>query len=607
MARDKRHRRPHRNPHRQRHLSAVPDRPAHEPDPEQQELVLELRRGLRSETPVDLLAWVSAMVEVGEPRSPAFPGFDDDDDDPDVPVTLDLLVDSFADAPFAETTAALRAIRAFTRDDALRTRVDEVLARRRHPLPTWLARLDEAHLAGDVLLLTHVLGDGDDYLFGVRFADGAEITVLVYVDHNMNGAVKDAFVIPDTLREVSAHMVEILEPGQRLEPTDAATARAVVEQALAFGASFVPPIESETWPMQRPFVEWAVGLLPPGAEAPDVEPISDEELDAILDDFLASPEGVGLDEPDHRDLAQLALRFDADYTGGDPLRWSPVNVEFFLMEWVPRKVVADAGYLGALPEVLSALVPYAHRVRGVDRSFTSQTLAALADVTPLYLERIEEDREVTPGVQVLLDTLGLDSVEELSQFDPEDLRDMLDAANGMPFSAEAYMHRMLVRAVGSEDALATLDDAPLPDEPFDWSGIPGDVHDAVAQWLDLCDRCADALLDVEHRTVFRRFLARVAVVDPAIFRRRNASPTRGAAALVWAAGRANHSVGWDGSVAVKDLMAWFGLTGSVSQRAESLLRAIGADQEPGPSTDLGDPRLLVGRRRAEIVEGRGRW
>ena len=54
-------------------------------------------------------------------------------------------------------------------------------------------------------------------------------------------------------------------------------------------------------------------------------------------------------------------------------------------------------------------------------------------------------------------------------------------------------------------------------------------------------------------------------------------------------------------------MAWFGLTGSVSQRAEPLLRAIGAEPETGPWTSLGDPRLLVARRRAQIIEDRGRW
>jgi hypothetical protein len=74
-----------------------------------------------------------------------------------------------------------------------------------------------------------------------------------------------------------------------------------------------------------------------------------------------------------------------------------------------------------------------------------------------------------------------------------------------------------------------LDDAPLPDEPFDWTGIPDDFHDKVAEVLALCDRCCDELLDVEYRTACRRLLARSAAGDPAVFRRRAGSGTAAAA------------------------------------------------------------------------------
>ena len=72
------------------------------------------------------------------------------------------------------------------------------------------------------------------------------------------------------------------------------------------------------------------------------------------------------------------------------------------------------------------------------------------------------------------------------------------------------MSELLRNAAGGDEALRALDDRPLPDEDFDWAGIPVDVHDKVAEVLGLVDACCDDLLDVEYRTACRRLLARVA-------------------------------------------------------------------------------------------------
>ena len=106
----------------------------------------------------------------------------------------------------------------------------------------------------------------------------------------------------------------------------------------------------------------------------------------------------------------------------------------------------------------------------------------------------------------------------------------------------------------------------------------------------------------------RRFLSRAAVGDPAAFRRR-ASPVRGAAAVAWVICRANDTVGgyWSG-LTVQELLAWFGVKGSVSQRAEPLLRANGVDPHRlYGSMDLGAPDLLTSKRRADIIASRDRW
>jgi hypothetical protein len=166
----------------------------------------------------------------------------------------------------------------------------------------------------------------------------------------------------------------------------------------------------------------------------------------------------------------------------------------------------------------------------------------------------------------------------------------------------------LDRKVGGRIQLQNLDDLPLPDEAFEWAGIPDDIRPVVREWLDACDRCAEELLDTEHRTAMRRFLSRAAVGDPAAFRRR-ASSNRGAAAVAWVIGRANDTVGssW-AELTSQELLAWFGVKGSMSQRAESLLRANGVDpHQLYGSMDLRAPDLLTSQRRAGIISARDRW
>jgi hypothetical protein len=166
----------------------------------------------------------------------------------------------------------------------------------------------------------------------------------------------------------------------------------------------------------------------------------------------------------------------------------------------------------------------------------------------------------------------------------------------------------LGRKVGGRYQLQNLDEVPLPDEQFEWAGVAEDIRPVVQEMLDACDRCAGELLDVEHRTAMRRFVSRAAVGDPAAFRRK-ASPVRGAAAVAWVICRANDTAGgqWSG-MSVQDLLSYFGVKGSVPQRAEPLLRANGVDPHSlYGAMELGAPDLLTSARRAGIIEQRNRW
>jgi hypothetical protein len=567
----------------QRHLRSVPTRSAHQGDAQHQPLFQSLRAALRSGEPLDLLAVVSGLLEVTDPRSRD--PFSRDEQQ----ASLDELVESFVGTSYAETTAALTALRVMVPDEVMAAHIGRELAVRPQPMPDWLTRLDQARVEPHVWFMTHVLGDGDDYLVGATLPSGHSLSALVYVDHNLGTVVKDAFVVPESLDDMVEKVLSTMtDPDQSMTRVDAATARAVIEEAIAHGSLMYPPSESDSWPMCRPLVEWLLRMLPSGGVPPERKEWSDEETTAIARGFFTSDFGADFDRPHERGLLGSVLWFGTDYGPGDPLRWSPVNVETLLADWFPRKIVADAAYLAKLPDLLRAFIRYCHDRQGIRAALTEETLDAVDHWEPGYQRVIRTDR--LQGPAALLAGIVPASVDEDDMSVPEIMLEALD------------------RKVGGRLQLQNLDDAPLPDEPFEWAGIPEDIRSVVQDVLDGCDRCAEELLDTEHRTAMRRFLSRAAVGDPAAFRRK-ASPARGAAAVAWVICRANDTVGayWSG-LAVQDLLAWFGVKGSVSQRAEPFLRANGVDPHGlFGSMELGAPDLLTSKRRREIVAQRDRW
>ena len=556
-----------------------------------------IRRALHSGEPLDLLAEVSSLLAVVDPREY---GFGRREGEP--PYSLRELVDMFLDVDRVETSALLTVVAELSGDDVLAARIRRELAGRGDRLPEWLARLGQAEVFR-VREMVHVLGDGDNVNIAVRFAGGAELTAVVYIDHNMGTLVKDAFVVPESLAGLEALMrAKADDPDTVWRDLDPADARVRVTEAIERAAMTVPPFETDTWPASRPIVEWLTRQMPAGGVGYQRPEWSERDRQKLADRFFASSFGAPLDDPDHRGLLESVIWFGADYGPGDPLRWSPVAVEIILDDWIPRKIVADPVYLSKAPELLRAFVRFCHAERGIRTELTRDTLAAVDVYEPDYQRTIRSPR--LQGPMALLAAMGAidpDGPGPMGELDDESWFDFGDHGG--------LVRRLLVDAAGGDEALRTLDDRPLPDEGFDWSGIAGDIHSKVGEVLELTDACCDELLDVEYRTACRRLLARAAAGDAAVFRRR-ASSASAAAAICWIVGKDNDLFShWGGGMLVKDLLAHFGLKqGSVSQRAETLMKAAGIDRST-PTWDLrlGDPQLLVSRRRRRMIELRNEY
>jgi energy-converting hydrogenase Eha subunit E len=558
--------------------------PLDEPD-----LLVDVRRMLEHSHPGELLFFVSTLLAALEPaRVGPFVRPADDE----VPaVSLPDLVATFEDVDLAETTALLTVIAEMISDDVLRARIRREVAARRHRLPQWLTQL--APIAVDrAVEISHVLADGDNLVLGVRTSSGAELSVAVYIDHNLGTAAKDAFVLEDPLDLAVAQFREASgnDPDIQVRNIDPADARVRIEEAIDLGAITFPPLESETWPACRPLVTWVVRQLPAGGQGYVRPEWSDADRADLVDRFLASPVGRVCCDDEGEHVVDTLLWFGCDYGPGDPLRWSPTAVEILLTDWLPRKVVADVGLLEQAPDVLRAFIRFCHAERGVRESLTVETLAAVDELEPEYQRAIRSPRPQGPAALLAAAAAA----------DPDGPWE-LDLGDVLP-SHEERVRDALGRAVGGDGALQALDADPLPDEPFAWDVVADDIRDRVEEVLALTDGCCDELLDVEYRTACRRLLADVASADPEIFRRRGRADTA-AAAIAWIMGKANRLFDTDpAEMSIKHVVGWFGVTGSPSTRAVTMLRALGVDAAASRRLDLGTPRYLVSKRRRDIVE-----
>ena len=509
-------------------------------------------------------------------------------------VNRDDMVASFIDIPARESTAILAALVELVADDELLAGpIGRELAIRTEPLPRWLVRLDEARTYRAVRM-SHVLEDGDNIMLGTRFADGSELTALVYIDNNVGTIVKDAFVIPDRIERVLHKQKELADdPDTSWADLSLADARVWITEAISAGAITYPRFETEDWPASRALVEWMIRGLPAGGTGMPRPEWGEDELAALTDRFFRSQYGSEFDDPDHHELLDTLLWYGTDYGSGDPLRWSAVRIEILLDDWLPRKIVKPAAYLEKAPALLRRYIRFAHGEVGIRADLTDDVLAAVDQWEPLYKKTIGTPR--LQGADALLGAIGMGH----SESDDGSYDDKNVARWGL---------ERLERQVGGPQRLAELDALPLPDEPFRWDAIPADIVPRVLEVIALVDTCCDEMFDEELRTACRRFLTRVASVGPDVIRRAKRVDST-AAGVVWITSKVNDKLGLYYGVngpRVQELLDHFGLKGSPSQKATVLLQAGGFETQTHDLT-LGSPDFLVASWRHSIIESRDRY
>jgi len=371
--------------HRSRHSSQRSGHPARRAVRRrpQWDLLDEAEAALAAEHPMAMLQLASALLELMDPRSDDPFDHSPKTDRVEMPELMTWLSGSAepAAAALAWTMAHVNG------DEVLQARVVRDLGTPNVLLPAWLHQLGKIEIVA-AEQVTEQMRDGYEVIIHARLA-GYDLTAVTFIDFNLGGIVKDTFVTDRPIESFNELWKQHADTRHTtLEALPLAEARAWINGAIELGARTWPTIETEDWPASRPLLEWLLRHLPEGGTGFVRPEWSSADRSALADRFLASPYGAAHHGADNQSIIGDLIWYRADYGYGDPCRWSPIAIEILMLDWYPRKVIADQPYLRQMPAVLRDFVRFVHGEVALDDDLTTEALDAIDLSEHRYQETI---------------------------------------------------------------------------------------------------------------------------------------------------------------------------------------------------------------------------
>lgn len=231
-------------------------------------------------------------------------------------------------------------------------------------------------------------------------------------------------------------LLDAAERDQWLQEEDLTVSEAPVEEALAEIADVLWQTDLY-WPRQviRDYSDLRALAHARTREhlvRTEPESLSDEDRRVLIDEFVAEQD---TDQPEDvvRLLADTFIDFGDGYLDGDVLAWSPQEVDRFMLDWVPRKVILDRADHAALPEVLRAWLPFALRRRGLAPEHITPCVEEVGHCEEPYAESYDDESSWGLSRQVVSSLLA----------DGVDLSDKDSVEQGM----RAYNAQQLARSL----------------------------------------------------------------------------------------------------------------------------------------------------------------
>jgi hypothetical protein len=273
-------------------------------------------------------------------------------------------------------------------------------------------------------------GDQDSLVIGFRQEGRAgEHALVVLVDHNLSGQAKDAWLGPE-LHDVVESWKSATDPHIRVEEVALVGALGRLRDAMAMSDLWNgdTDLRTEDFAEHRALIWARLRRANLTDDSPSDEgDISQAERDAIVDQFLVSPEGTRLTREQYGVDVGLLTRYivglRCDYEGR-PYRWSPTVVSLLLGALAPSKLLLDADEAAALPEVVRSFARFSAERTGLESSLVDEILQAVDEMEPEFLDRIGDPAAAGPAKALLaaleargVDVTDLDAVTQALQED----------------------------------------------------------------------------------------------------------------------------------------------------------------------------------------------
>jgi hypothetical protein len=158
----------------------------------------------------------------------------------------------------------------------------------------------------------------------------------------------------------------------------------------------------------------------PKGKVPVPREVSEAERAELLSEFLESDETFGLfgvegengEAIEH--LSMSVIAFSLDYVLGIPLRFSPVMVELFCLDWAPRRIAADEEAFTLLPDVLAAWIRFVGRHRGIPEKAISESVETADSCAAEMIDLALDPKNWGPAktMALAIDERGIDVTDQ---------------------------------------------------------------------------------------------------------------------------------------------------------------------------------------------------
>ncbi|MFF0265779.1 hypothetical protein [Kribbella sp. NPDC004536] len=266
-------------------------------------------------------------------------------------------------------------------------------------VPEWVTRIAGFRLTS-AIVSEDITGDGLSVVLDYDDEQHPH-TLVVFVDNNLGGIIKDVFVGPPVDRVLDAYQRGGRVTIRTVRPPIAA---GIILQALGETRDYDDPPVSEDFEFFTGLLVNRLTQMPERPVRPPMRPLlSPRQREHLVEDFLESQQAVGLPD-DAADIVRLWIDHAVDHTVGGPLRVSGVLVELFLAHWLPRKVLADSTYFDAVPVVVKAWLEFA----GEQANLPLDTIEEAVDAVDVWQPALEAAAMIDPvgskpGERVFLD------------------------------------------------------------------------------------------------------------------------------------------------------------------------------------------------------------